>query len=370
VFCPQILAAAVEETNDATTALHFFARGADRAIWHTSAALSSSGDGGNRSYAALAPFFNGPFASPPTALAWGAGTADSPRQVGVFAVSDPDRGVRLKTLRGGNGLGLDVGGPAAGPVAVCLVNGARPDLWAVALTGVAHNYGGDNATDVFWSQGRNVPWQGSAEFDTLVRGGRPGVVCRRDAFLHDVVVYGEADGAVLHSAWSEPTGWTRPVNRGGKFQGEPLVVAVGNNRFDFFGIDEDKAMRHFMWTAAGGFTPLENLGGSFASVPSAAVTGRDRIDVVALGTSDTLQHRTLTGTKWADGWEDLNVFADSAPLLVNVTIKPAGVEEVAVFVVGKGGEVNHTTWTVSSDLSWKNLVWSSLGGNMTTQFLS
>ena len=368
MFCPQILAAAVEETSDTTTALHFFARGVDRAIWHTSAPPSSSG-GGDPSYTAFARFFDGAFASQPAALAWGAGTAESPRQVGVFAVSDPDRGVRLKTLRGADGSGEDVGGPAAGPVAVCLVDGARPDLWAVALTGVAHNYGGDNATDVFWSQGRNVPWQGSAEFGTIVRGGRPGVVCRRDEFMHDVVVYGEADGAVRHSAWSASTGWTRSANLGGKFQGEPLVVGVGNGRFDFFGIGEDKAMHHLMWTAAGGFTPLENIGGSFASAPSAAVTGRDRIDVVAMGTSDTLQHRVLQGVKWVNEWEDLGVFADSAPLLVNVTIKPTGVEKVGAFVVGKGGEVNHTMWTASSDLSWKNLVWTSLGGNMTTQFL-
>ena len=139
---------------------------------------------------------------------------------------------------------------------------------------------------------------------------------------------------------------------------DPSLFAL----FDFLGVGEDRAIHHFMWTAAGGFTPLENLGGSFASVLSAAVTGGDRIDVVALGTSDTLQNRALTGTKRADGWEDLGAFADSAPLLVNATIKPAGVEEVALFVVGNGGEVNHTTRTVSSDLSWKNLGWTNLVG--------
>jgi len=175
---------------------------------------------------------------------------------------------------------------------------------------------------------------------------------------------------VRHSAWSVATRWTRSANLGGKFQGEPLVLGVGNDRFDFFGIGEDKAMHHFAWTAAAGFTPLKSLGGSFSSVPSAAVTGSDRIDVVALGTSGTLQHRALQGLKWANDWEDLGKFGNSAPLLFNVTIKPAGIEKVGVFVVGKGGEVNHTTWTASSDPSWKNLVWSSLGGNATTQFLS
>lgn len=365
----------MEVADDATTppSLHLFARGVNRAIWHTSTTLSSSGNV-LPSYSTFAPVFDGPFASQPAALAWGAGTADSPRRVGVFAVSDPGRSVRMKTVQrtgSGSGDGDDVGGPAAGPIAVCLVNGTRPDLWTVAVTGLAHNFGNFSAAapDSFWSQGRNTAWQGSAEFSTVIKGGRPGVVCRRDDFMHDVVVYGEADGAVRHSTWSKDTGWTRPVNRGGKFQGEPLVVGVGNDRFDFFGVGEDRAMYHFVWTVVGGFTTLENLGGSFASVPSAAVTGGRRIDIVALGTSGTLQHRALRGLEWVNDWEDLGVLGTSAPLLVNVTIASTGTDKVGVFVVGRGGEVNQTMWTASSEPSWKNLVWAGLGGNVTTEFL-
>jgi hypothetical protein len=234
---------------------------------------------------------------------------------------------------------------------------------------VAHNFLYNATLDLFWSEGRNVAWQGSAEFGTLVKGGRPGVVCRQKEYMHDVVVFGEPDGAVRHSTWSQGSDWTQPVNRGGKFQGEPLVVGVGNERFDFFGVGEDKAMYHFVWTERGGYTVLENLGGSFVSVPSAAVTGGERLDVVALGSNGTLLHRVLQGLKWANEWEDLGVFASSAPLLVNFTMKSTAVEKVAMFVVGKGGEVNHTTWTASLDLSWKNLVWTSLGGNMTAKFL-
>ena len=289
--------------------------------------------------------------------------------MGVFALSDSDRGVRMKTLHNAGGPAKDVGGPMAGPVAVCLVNGARPDLWSVALTGVAHNYLSNTTVDLFRHQGSNVAWQGSADFGTLVKGGRPGVVCRQNEYLHDLVVFGEADGAVRHSTWSFNSLWTQPVNRGGKFQGEPLLVGVGNDRFDFFGIGEDKAMYHFAWTERGGYTVLENLGGSFVSVPSAAVTRGERLDVVALGSSGTLQHRVLQGLKWANDWEDLGVFANSAPLLVNITMKSTAVEKVAMFVVGKGGEVNQTMWTASLDLSWKNLVWTSLGGNMTAKFL-
>ena len=43
--------------------------------------------------------------------------------------------------------------------------------------------------------------------------------------------------------------------------------------------------------------------------------------------------------------------ANNAPLLVNVTMKSTAVEKVALFVVIKGGEVNYTIWTASSELS-------------------
>jgi hypothetical protein len=126
-------------------------------------------------------------------------------------------------------------------------------------------------------------------------------------------------------------------------------------------------MYHFTWTKDGGYTALEDAGGSFQSVPSVAVTGSgSRVDVVALGTNDRLQHRVLQGLKWASEWEDLDVFGNSAPLLVNITNTQP--EKVGVFVVGFNGEVNQTTWSASSELSWRSLVWKGMGGNMTTEF--
>jgi hypothetical protein len=167
--------------------------------------------------------------------------------------------------------------------------------------------------------------------------------------------------------FSGETGWTPPTSRGGKFLGEPVVVEVNSERLDFFGIGEDKHMYHFTWSRGGGYTALEDVGGSFESVPSVAVTGSGpRLDVVALGTNDKLQHRVLQGSKWASDWEDLGVFGNSAPLLVNMTLTAP--QKVGVFVIGEEGEVNQTTWSVTPDLSWKGLAWKGMGGSMTTEF--
>jgi hypothetical protein len=81
--------------------------------------------------------------------------------------------------------------------------------------------------------------------------------------------------------------------------------------------------------------------------------------VVALETNDRLQHRVLSE------WEDLVVFGNKAPLLVNITMTEP--EKVRVFVIGETGEVNQTTWTVGPELSWKDLSWEAMSGNMTKE---
>jgi hypothetical protein len=258
-----------------------------------------------------------------------------------------------------------LGGPLSAPISTCAVRGSRPDLFTSVDQDIAHNFGSGAGFDDGWSVASDSQWTRDVSFGTKILS-RPGLLCRSSPFLHDLVVYG-ADGAVRHTQYSDATTWTPSVSRGGKFVGEPVVVEVNGERLDFFGIGEDKHMYHFTWTKDGGYTPLDDVGGSFQSVPSVAVTGSgSRVDVVALGTNDRLQHRVLRGFDWASEWEDLGVFGNSAPLLANITRTQP--EKVAVFVVGVNGEVNQTTWSASSDLSWKSLVWKGMGGNMTAEF--
>lgn len=98
-------------------------------------------------------------------------------------------------------------------------------------------------------------------------------------------------------------------------------------------------------------------------------SSQPRIDIVALGTNDQLRHRVLQGAEPISDWEDIGVFGNSAPLLINLTSSNVQPERVAMFVMGTDGQVNQTVWdVVPSELSWKNLVWTSMGGNLSTEF--
>ena len=371
-MCPQILAAAtLGGASDDPSAIELlvFGRGIDNAIWYTSAAVADVAPSwpSNRTWESLG---GGPFLGQPAALTWFDG-----ERVSVVATSDPGHEVRMITFSGANMSTMvldgweDMGGPTASPLALCLVKGRRLDLWSAIGETVSHNFFVGNETyDAFWAPDESGEWQGSIDFNTVLTA-RPGVLCRPATFFHDLVIYG-ADNQVRHATYSDDKGWTPVSNRGGKFAGEPVVVAVGPDRFDFFGVGEkDSALYHFTWTTSGGYTALENVGGSFESVPSVVVTGSSaapRLDVVALGTNDRLQHRTMVGTEWAMDWEDLGVFGNSAPMLVNISSTQP--QRVAVFVIGDDGQVNQTMWQVSEEPSWQGLEWTTMGGNLTTSF--
>ncbi|KAK0644300.1 hypothetical protein B0T16DRAFT_460372 [Cercophora newfieldiana] len=362
IVCPQILASAALDAWTSSPTLLLFVRGIDNSIWYTSAAASSLAPSWPTSQRWQSLASGSPFLSQPSALTWGNGTRAS-----VFALNDPNHMVRTAKFVDPSKIPEWelIGGPVSSVVSTCAVNGTRPDLWTSSGEAVAHNYGFGPGYDNAWNVQSQTGWPIDLSFGVKI-SSRPGVLCRSSPSVHDLVVYGE-DGAVRHMQYSETAGWTPSTNRGGKFLGEPVVVEVNGERLDFFGIGEDKRMYHFTWTKDGGYTLLEDVGGSFQSVPSVAVTGRgSRLDVLALGANDHLQHRVLQGSRWASEWEDLGVFGNSAPLLVNMTRTEP--EKVGVFVIGAAGEVNQTTWTASSDLSWKNLIWKGMGGSMTTEF--
>lgn len=366
-MCPQILAAA--SIGGGTAALVMvFARGTDNNIWY--ALRDGSGGATTTTWQNLG---GGPFLSQPVAATWQQGT-----WLSVMAVADPDHSVRTRLYTASAAAWTSeawenlLGQPTTA-VNLCVVNSTRLDSWAVESSGaVLHDYWVPAAGD-FWSPSQNKGWQATRSFDQAI-GARPALACRPDAYYHDMVVYGATDKAVRHTTFSDATGWAPTVTIAGgrqQFQGDPVVLATSSSRIDFFGIGTDGTMYHFSWTKSSGYSVLESLGGSFQSVPSAVVTGADsgssgvgRIDVVALATNDTLQHRALIDSVWSP-WEDLGVFGDSAPLLLNLSSQP---EKVAVFVLGLNGELNQTTWTVSSDATWQNLQWSSIGGKFTTSY--
>jgi len=219
-----------------------------------------------------------------------------------------------------------------------------------------------NRTDVWFKQGEKQGIMHSLYFDDGAKYGdepslldqttatRPGVACRsvRDAFSHDIVVYEPADGSATHRQWAND--WKDAKNMGGKFIGDPYVIATSTSRIDFLGIGDDKEMYHFSWTRSGGHSKLESLGGKFASMPSAVVIGPDgaRVDVLAVGTDGKLKHRVMTQSQWNDDWENLDIAVRGAPNLVLFK------NMIHLFADAPGGQLMHAFWDPSTGaLEWK-----------------
>ncbi|KAK4229597.1 hypothetical protein QBC38DRAFT_97171 [Podospora fimiseda] len=357
-ICPQILSAAILNQKD----LFLFARGNDNLIWYTSAPLNTNTQ---LTYSPWTPIpGEGPFLTQPSALVW-----DNNSKLSVLAASDTDRVVQIKTFSSPTTSSQweSIGLLSQSSLSTCVLNSTRPDFWSTADMTVNHNF--LEPENSFSPNAKDGDWPGSATFnDKLMGSARPGIVCRQDGdYYHDLVVYG-IDGGVRHSIYRKDR-WLNPSNLGGKFKGDPTVAQVGNGRFDFWGIgdEENQGMWYFSWSKEGGYTPLERLGGEWESVPGVIVTGsggKERIDVVALGRNDRLWHRVLKGNKWVEQWEDLGVFGNSAPLVVDL-----GGGRIGIYVVGVDGEVNQAVWSVSEETSWKGLIWTGMPGKrMTTAF--
>jgi len=339
------------------------------------------------------------FLNHPASIRWASGN-----KLSVAAPCAPDGFVRAKTIMFDKdgvpqvGIGSlkeeweDLGGPVpvlkgGGKLSACALNGdERADWYFISGSGVKQNVWDGNPNATFssdpnsnstggatgkWYHPGNgdAKWHSTADFGlSLLPSSRAGIVCRRDRWLHDLFVFAE-DGSVRHASYNLEITWTTPNNRGGNFKlpggaGEPVVTNVGSKRVDFFGIGEDRAVWWFTWDSEQArYTDLVSLGGDFQSVPSVVVTGSSelRVDVVGLGTNGRVWHRVMLGSRWVLDWEDLGVAGSSAPLVVNV-----GDSKVGAFVVGRDGHVDYAVWAVSSELSWKKLRWTSMGGNVTT----
>ncbi|KAK3317917.1 hypothetical protein B0H66DRAFT_555824 [Apodospora peruviana] len=399
--CPQILSAAVLGPNTTDDRkLMVFARG-DGAIYFNWAQIANLSDTGgwpaDSRWSALVG--GASFVSQPSAMSWNSGS-----RVSVATMVDgtgTESNVQMTKFTvdesGPNGFTVDgwkdLGGPVGSPLGTCAINGTRGDYYSVENTAEGakflHNLSHRNGTVDMWKHPDQlgVPqWDVGANF-TFNQTAKPAVVCRPSYWVHDLVFYDDKS-AVRHGMWAfhiPGNHWTEFTDLGGKFKGEPTVIAVGADRIDFFGIGEDAAMYHFTWTEADSHSALESLGGSFHSAASAVATGliasstgnstvngtgSVRIDVVALGMNDHIFHRVMRGKRWVSDWEDLGVEGNSAPLVVHYghgsSEQP---ERVGVFMVGYDGQVKQATWTVSVEqTSWKDLKWTSMGGAMTSDF--
>ncbi|KAJ9133704.1 hypothetical protein NKR23_g10611 [Pleurostoma richardsiae] len=372
--CPQILAAAAQDSS-----LFVFARDQSNRIQYR----AGTGSSWTTEWTSLP---GGPFSSQPTAMSW------APSWMNVFTLgSGSSRNVLTLGYQDGewNSTWVDMLEHSASSVSLCVLDntlndpsnasaGVMPgqlEQWVVDASSrqVVHDWWRGDVGN-FAAPGAGTAWD--ASMGGVASSSAPALVCRGDSAetVHNLLIY-DTDGALNHREYLLDGGWQDWENWGGSFVADPVVVMVGFERFDFFGIGEDKAMHHLTWINGTGASSssMESLNGTFQSVPSAALTGLDpvRIDVVALGTDDSIKHRVLVGSSWTDDWEDLDVRGNSAPLVFNYEIVGGSPNITGIAVIGSDNELRFTSWeTTTSVTSWAGLGnWTDAGGSLTTEYL-
>jgi hypothetical protein len=337
--------------------LHVFAIGNDTAMW-TRVFDGSTWTG---DWASL----GGSFASQPSTIVWAKGS-----RMNVFGIDSATSQVVTKDYQDGkwadSWLLMNRSGSTA--IAGCNVvqENDRADVFTRSMStraNIVHNWWVDAVNK--W-RGQDYPWDPTSGGTSK---STPAIVCRDDPTYHDLVIYDQASGSVMHDQWSKNyMAWLGWNNRGGSFAGNPVLVSPSNSRVDFFGTGTDSQIYHFSWDTKSGYSQLETLGGNFSSMPSVVVTTPERLDVVAVGTDDMLKHRALIGSTWTASWEDLGVFANSAPMAI--ACGDQAKRRVGVFIIGKKNEAMYASWSASNSSSWKGLArFGSIGGNLTTKWM-
>ncbi|KAH8900440.1 hypothetical protein GQ53DRAFT_862589, partial [Thozetella sp. PMI_491] len=348
-ICPPILSGVSYGTDPS---VYIFGRGQDKNMMYR------KGDG--ETWSSNWTSLGGPFDSQPAAMRWSNNGTD------MFTIYTVSEGKNVYNMHfDGNVWGAwnNLGEAAQSAPTVCGIN--RTDVWiasAAVSGGVMHQTTHDAANWVH----HDATWD--AEPLGAPSRSNVGVSCRQSKeAMHNLVVYSKEKGSAKHNNYNN-TKWNGWEDRGGSYIGNPTLVGVAADSFRFFGIGEDRAMHHWQWSIGQGYGPTDNLGGQFESDAAAIasdVAGDIRVDVVSVGTDDFIKHRAMIGGSWVMDWEDLGVFANSAPTLFAIA---GSTNRVGLLVLGHSNEVNYTTWTVSKDPSWTGLSWSSMEGNLTSGY--
>ncbi|KAB5563124.1 hypothetical protein GE09DRAFT_1219700 [Coniochaeta sp. 2T2.1] len=407
-ICPQVIAV---PQNYAAGRLAIFARGTDNLIHYRYSppnaqpkTTARSGGGGTTGATGWQSIPGVEFLSQPTAMAWnGSG------QVQVAAIASGERSTGQRAARGNVFTTsirpelrdatfepwFNLGETAAGAAPMCVVPRAtwyaaygaeqkgnvtvadRLDVWTVhtGSRSVVHDFWAPDR-DAWMSPETSTGWDERGGRDGIV-GSVPAVTCRDGEVQHDLLVY-TPQGTARWRTYSNRTGnWSDWEEiKGTRFMGDPVTVAVGSDRWDFFGIEAgSKVLQHARWTAKGGMSGLEPVGNlTLASVPSVVVAamGREqKIDVVALGSDDRVMHQCLVGATWNQDWEAVLNFGNSAPALTYFRAED-GNNSTAILVLDEFGGMSYAHWTTTASRTWNDNVymnWTSLGGNWTTDYM-
>ncbi|KAL5322272.1 hypothetical protein ACEPPN_010244 [Leptodophora sp. 'Broadleaf-Isolate-01'] len=348
--------------------LYLFARGQDQAMW----ARVHNGVSWVGAWSSL----GGQFQGQPNSVIWGLNT-----RINVIGVASSGATVLTKAYVNGswedNWRSMNVTGGSV--VSTCYVHwddGDHADI-VVPSNGGGGNESGSMMLSILRGEGDPLYYElpksqrEFASFNPLVgrTGSAVGFVCRKDDWAQDMVMYQQNNRSVAHMQWVNGRGYTGWNERGGSFAGDPVLVQFPSlSRVDFLGTGKDRQIYHFSWSRASNYTALESIGGDFESVPAVVITNSSRLDLLAVGTDDMLKHRALVGSAWASEWEDLGVFANSAPHVV--ALGGSTPYRIGIFILGKENDVLFATWEVKDDLSWKGMSkFESIQGDMATTWM-
>nr|RBQ84436.1 hypothetical protein FVER53263_21071 [Fusarium verticillioides] len=318
-MCPQMLS--VSSLAKGSVAF-LFGRGADQAIWYRQA----EGEKWTTKWTSL----GGAFVSSPTSLSIREGRID------VFAV-DESQGVQFKSFQ--NGEWPDEWTTLYGS---CSSQPSSTTFGIDKLSLVCVN--ADHRLQLKYYKGRWGP--SISDWEDLGSGwlsSTPALDSGSQDQVH-IVAYGiagakiknrqDVDYSMIYKRYNT-TDWQDWEGGWGSFKGDPAIVAVAKNQVEYFGVDKDGAMWHNAWLAEKVVSPStrrgtnlanlppeytdpEKLGGNFTSAPFAFATGNSRIDVLAVGIDGRLKHQARIGKTWAQDWEDLGGYFESAPLALTL----------------------------------------------------
>ncbi|TPX13005.1 uncharacterized protein E0L32_006650 [Thyridium curvatum] len=292
-------------------------------------------------------------------------------EVHVFAVFQDGAVGQKAYVRGSwqadwtNLQGNSINAPAA-----CSWGAGNIELFATAADGDMTHRRFDGTS---WSsKSASDPWD---KFGGFLAAG-VAALCPADERV-DVVSYGShADS--LHDlgwmhyrdgAWAGWEGNSRPPGGSVGYRGDPAIVRVDDKTSGAVGIGSDGQMYYSEWSFAknksGAYSKTQSLGsGAFESTPF-VIQSANRIDVLAVGKGDRLMHKAQRDGVWANDWEDLGGYFNSAP--AGVQWLPGG--WIAVFGIGPEGRLIHGNFSLVDRYFWGNGTWYDDGGDLSTKWL-
>jgi hypothetical protein len=300
---------------------------------------------------------SGELASQPTSAAWtiGSGTTN----VGLFVTIGGDAPVVYWLVYALGEWSSDwkpLGGNPLSQPLVCVDNFLELFVTDGNTQDLVNNYFADpiNSTQGNVEQGfpltGSTPWRGSDDVGPMTSSAS--IVCYEKnegetrTYVRDMAFYdkkGEPP-AMRHAHYN--TTDREVTDFEGTFVGEPTVFSFSDDpsRIAIFGIkasddNEDDAGNDLIYVSytsddsGRGHAAPQNLGGSITSVPSVISLAAGVYDIVALGRGGTLRHLHYDESDEEREWEDLDVEAASAPLVVNID------GAVTIFAVDKDGKL-------------------------------